>query len=158
MSLVGRPLRPLFLEGANHGGPRKHLVKPEPLIDERETSAVAEKPAHENVLFAERCELRPVANDRCIEVECTRVGKVQSANREDTLGAREHQRERVLLPSTPTLPVGGSAPKVDDLAPLDVRGRRCSELAVVLVVPTEAVVHRAEADIDLAVNRAFHHG
>src|SRR6267143_3634278 len=69
-------------------------------------------------------ELGPVAGDRRVEAEQSRVDQTQRADRTDRLSDRVQVDDRVALPGPAPRRIGVAAPQVDDRITVDVYGQR----------------------------------
>ena len=90
-------------------------------------------------------ELRPVAEDRAVELEQAAVDEDEQAGGDQPLGAGKDHLKRVLRPGAARAPIGGPAPEVHDrLAVVDDR-ERGSELVALGEIAVELVAYALEA-------------
>ena len=86
-------------------------------------------------------ELGPVLRDRRVDVERAFLRELVGAHRGRALRRGEDERERVLVPRSSGVEVGGAAPQVDDLLAAVVRAERRADLEVLGEVRLERVPH-----------------
>lgn len=91
--------------------------------------------------FAPRCELRPVTMDRRVELKLTSVDQHQQADRDQTLGAGEDQRQSVGIPGSLPVTIGQSAPEVDHQLTVPDRGKRGPQLTTLREVARKLTRH-----------------
>ena len=109
---AGDPVGVLVLQRLDHRLPRQRLLRREHAVDPGEAGLVREQMADGDVLLAVLAELGPVAHHRRVDVEPTLLGEPVGADRRRSLGRREDQDDRVVVPWPPGRLVGDPAPQV----------------------------------------------
>ncbi len=132
------------------GEQRRHLVPVVQVLGRhrflpaRQAGRVGHHVADEHAVLAVRGELRPVAGDGCVEVELAPIGEHQCRYEGHGLGGGPHVDDRVPLPRHRLVPVGESAPQIDDRLAVEIDRNRRPHVDALGEVGGERLTHRRE--------------
>ena len=148
-----RPPRRALRQRRGHGRPVEQRLGGQRPADGGQPRAMAQEPAHRDVLLAGLGELGPVAGHRRVQVELAALGQHVGAERDHALGGRGHADDRVRGPRAGAGRVGMAAPAVHHPHPVEVHADGGARVAALGEVPEELLADRGEAGLAVPVDR-----
>ena len=162
VSVLGARLPPglLFRKCVTHGRPVEECLSRQGFSDRRQSALMREQPANGNVLLSGSAELRPVLDDRRVEIEKPLLDQSMGANRGHALGRRVGIDERVAFPfAVAVRALSGSdepAPEIDDGFPVEREGDRSTDLSARFEFIDKDLTHLFEARITMSMDGDCH--
>src|SRR3569833_2076473 len=139
------------IQAERPSGPATSSAKNAPSVlpvTRRTTSPTRKQPAHTRPALSVLAELRPVRDDRRIEVEGAALGEQVCADGRCAFRGGERKHHRVLAPWALAARVGDPTPDVEDRTPVEVDTARGAELVLVLEIRGERGGHRLPTGSD----------
>ena len=112
------PPRGLGSDGGSHRIPVIQRIGSKPARDPGHSRTVLEHMAHAHGFFAALREFRPIARDRCIEIDASAIGEHVNQQCRHRFDDRHHADERICSPRLSARAVAPTAPEVDGEPPV----------------------------------------
>ncbi len=148
----GRPQRLLDFQRTNHRIPRAHLLERQLRVNSGQTDLVGEQPPDRDLLLTGRTKLRPVPDDRSIEIELTPLHEKVRAHGGGPFRSRGDSHDGIPFPGPLFRAVGQTTPQIDHRAPVHVHATGTAQVLPLFEVVAEGVGHQPPSTLNQAID------